>query len=183
MTFVSEPTDNHSTTDPAGAETGRLFTAHHKPVIRYLLSFGLVPQDCDEVIQETFASLLLHIRAGKPRQNLPGWIFRVAHNLGLKLRIRNQKGNAARVSAEVAELQADSRPNIEDVLIGEVRAKRVRAVVAALSEQERQCLFLRAEGLRYREIADALGLSLGSVSTALARSLDKLRRSQDPHGS
>jgi RNA polymerase sigma-70 factor (ECF subfamily) len=49
-------------------------------------------------------------------------------------------------------------------------------VVLALTEQERQCLFLRAEGLRYRQIAEILGVSVGTVSILLARSLDKLKR-------
>jgi RNA polymerase sigma-70 factor (ECF subfamily) len=39
-----------------------------------------------------------------------------------------------------------------------------------------RCPHLRAEGLRYREIADALGVSLGSVAQSLARSLEKLQR-------
>jgi RNA polymerase sigma-70 factor (ECF subfamily) len=51
---------------------------------------------------------------------------------------------------------------------------RLLAVVRALPERDRQCLFLRAEGLRYREIAEALGMSLGAVAASLSRSLGKL---------
>jgi len=50
------------------------------------------------------------------------------------------------------------------------------AVVEALPEQDRRCLFLRAEGLRYREIAEILDMSLGGVSLSLARSLARLAR-------
>jgi RNA polymerase sigma-70 factor (ECF subfamily) len=53
---------------------------------------------------------------------------------------------------------------------------RLLAVVAALPEQDRRCLFLRAEGLRYREIAEILDMSLGGVSLSLARSLVRLAR-------
>ncbi len=53
---------------------------------------------------------------------------------------------------------------------------RLLAVVAALPEQDRRCLFLRAEGLRYREIAEILDMSLGGVSLSLARSLARLAR-------
>jgi len=35
---------------------------------------------------------------------------------------------------------------------------------------------LRADGLRYREISQAMGMSLGSVAASLARSLAKLTR-------
>jgi RNA polymerase sigma-70 factor (ECF subfamily) len=52
------------------------------------------------------------------------------------------------------------------------------AVVATLPEADRSCLSLRAEGLRYREIAAVLGISLGSVSISLKRSLARLMRAE-----
>jgi RNA polymerase sigma-70 factor (ECF subfamily) len=48
------------------------------------------------------------------------------------------------------------------------------AVVRVLPETDRCCLLLRAEGLRYRDIARALGISLGAVSLSLGRSLARL---------
>jgi len=54
------------------------------------------------------------------------------------------------------------------------RQRRLLAVFEALSEQDRACLRLRAEGLRYREIARVLGISLGAVSISLTRSLARL---------
>jgi RNA polymerase sigma-70 factor (ECF subfamily) len=50
------------------------------------------------------------------------------------------------------------------------------AVVHALPELDQGCLRLRAEGLRYREIASVLGMSLGAVSISLTRSLARLIR-------
>jgi RNA polymerase sigma-70 factor (ECF subfamily) len=48
-----------------------------------------------------------------------------------------------------------------------------------LPEQDRRCLSLRAEGLRYREIAEVLDMSLGAVSIALTRSLARIARSAE----
>ena len=53
---------------------------------------------------------------------------------------------------------------------------RLRAVLRALPEPDQHCLRLRAEGLRYREIAEVLGMSLGAVSISLTRSLARLER-------
>ena len=50
------------------------------------------------------------------------------------------------------------------------------AILDALSEQDRRCLCLRAEGLRYRKIAEILEISLGAVSLSLARSLGRIAR-------
>ena len=43
-----------------------------------------------------------------------------------------------------------------------------------LPERDRRCLQLRAEGLKYREIARILGISLGAVSISLSRSLARM---------
>jgi DNA-directed RNA polymerase specialized sigma24 family protein len=43
-----------------------------------------------------------------------------------------------------------------------------------LPEQDRRCLFLRPEGLHYREIASILDVSLGGISISLARSLARV---------
>jgi RNA polymerase sigma-70 factor (ECF subfamily) len=50
------------------------------------------------------------------------------------------------------------------------------AVLRSLPDIEQSCLRMRAEGLHYREIAGILGISLGSVSAFLTRSLAKLIR-------
>jgi RNA polymerase sigma-70 factor (ECF subfamily) len=59
------------------------------------------------------------------------------------------------------------------------RQQRLSSVVDALPEQDRLCLRLRGEGLRYREISQTLGISLGSVSLSLTRSLARLMRADE----
>src|SRR5581483_4697500 len=65
-----------------------LFEEFRTPLLRYSLSFGLAIEDAEEVIQEVFLSLFEHLQRDKPRHNLRSWLFRVAHNLGLKRRYR-----------------------------------------------------------------------------------------------
>ena len=72
--------------------------------------------------------------------------------------------------------QIDPNPNPEEQLLNKDRQQRLRSVLDALPEKDRWCLYLRAEGLRYREIADVLGVSLGAVSMMLGRSLARLGR-------
>jgi RNA polymerase sigma-70 factor, ECF subfamily len=146
------------------------------PLLRYLSSFGLRLQDREEVLQEVFLSLFQHLDRGKSRANLRAWLFRVSHNLALKKRARS--GGTCEARAE-AELAIDPAPNPEDQAMNQQTQERLLAVVNALPEQDRRCLFLRAEGLRYREIAEILNISLGSVSISLARSLARIARSAD----
>jgi RNA polymerase sigma-70 factor (ECF subfamily) len=152
-----------------------LFDQFRDPLLRYALSFGISMHDAEEVTQEVFLSLFQHLQLRKSRKNLRGWIFRVTHNLALKRRYANQR-LADGDNETLAETQLDPSPNPEQQLSFVQRQSRLLAVVRALPDTDQGCLRLRAEGLRYREIAAVLGISLGSVSISLTRSLARLMR-------
>jgi RNA polymerase sigma-70 factor, ECF subfamily len=154
-----------------------LFEQLRNPLLRYVISLGLSVQDGEEIIQEVFLALFRHLQGGKSRRNLRGWVFRVAHNLALRQRSANRRAQEMLDSDEaVVHRQADAAPNPEEQFASGQRLECIQAVLQALPEQDRCCLYLRAEGLRYREIAAALGISLGTVSMALTRSLARMGR-------
>ncbi|MGH9142681.1 MAG: RNA polymerase sigma factor [Vicinamibacterales bacterium] len=70
------------------------------------------------------------------------------------------------------DLSLESNP--ETRLVQHERQRRLRSVVHALPDRERHCLFLRAQGLTYRDIAKTLSLSLGGVAKALTRAMTRL---------
>lgn len=158
-------------------EVMALFEQYRTPLLRYAIAFGVPVQDAEEIVQEVFLSLFRHLQMGRSRKNLRGWIFRVAHNLTLKRRHANTRQPVATFDEMcIADQRPDPGPTPEDACREAQRQQRLLSVVRALREIDQCCLRLRAEGLRYREIAGALGISLGSVSASLARSLDKLNR-------
>jgi len=139
------------------------------------LSFGLCAQDAEEVIQEVFLSLFRHLQLGRSQRNLRGWIFRVAHNLALKKRIANYQLQT-RIESDLALVltKADPAPDPEQQFASRQRRQRLRDVLSVLPERDQRCLYLRAEGFRYREISEILSMSLGAVSLSLTRSLSRL---------
>jgi len=155
-----------------------LFDELRSRLLRYLLAFGLPLPDSEEVIQDVFLALFQHLRHGRSRENLRGWIFRVAHNLGLKRRMaKSREASSAPGNLEfLAANRADPAENPEEQLLTSQRRERLQAVLRVLPEQDQWCLSLRAEGLRYREIASVLDMSLGSVAASLGRSLARLSR-------
>ena len=157
-------------------EVTALYDRFRAPLLRYLSSFGLDHADAEEVIQEVFLSLFQHLERGKPRENLPAWVFRVAHNLALRQRGRDRQANDRRVEPEIEIFAVDPAPNPEDGYALRQTREHLLAVVDALPELDRRCIFLRAEGLRYREIARILDISLGAVALSLARSLARVAR-------
>jgi RNA polymerase sigma-70 factor (ECF subfamily) len=155
----------------------QLFDELRSRLLRYLLALGLPAHEGEEVIQEVFLALFQHLRRGRSRENLRGWVFRVAHNLGLKRRLARAREAASGAGEEfLAAARPDPAENPEERLLSSQRLQRLQAILRALPEQDQWCLSLRAEGLRYREIADVLGMSLASVSASLGRSLARFSR-------
>ena len=153
------------------AHVSGMFDEWRAPLLRYTLSLGLPVQDGEDIVQEVFLNLFRHLSDGKPQDNLRGWVFRVGHNLALKRRMANGR-TALDDAAELSVI--DPAPNPEEHAAQQKTHQRLLAVVAALPERDRNCLILRAEGLRYREIAEALEMSLGAVAGSLAKSLSRL---------
>lgn len=153
-------------------EVAEMFADLRPGLLRYLLTLGLETADGEDVVQEVFLALFRHLQAGKPRTHLRGWVYRVGRNLALKRRLA-----LAPADCLPDAFLADPAPNPEELATRGKANERLRSVVEALPERDRQCLFLRAEGLRYREIAEALEMSLGGVSESLSRSVAKLATS------
>jgi RNA polymerase sigma-70 factor (ECF subfamily) len=145
----------------------------------YLLRFNrLHVQDCEEVVQEAFLALFQHLQRGGSRENLSGWLFRVVHNLGLKhiQSSRRDSQNVVMLASAAEDVVVDPSLNPEDAFAWSETRRHLRDVVSALPQQDQRCLALRAEGLRYREIAEVLGMSLGAVAKSLERSLERIVR-------
>jgi RNA polymerase sigma-70 factor (ECF subfamily) len=175
--LTREAGDSSSVTE-LEVEIVGLFDQMRGRILRYALSFGLRIPDAEEVLQDVFLALYQHLSGGKSRDGLYSWLFRVTHNLALKRRVAVSRRTADLPMTPDAEGEsipvADPGPNPEDQFAYRQRQDRLRSVVDALPEMDRECLYLRAEGLRYREIADVLGVSVGSIANSLARSLARL---------
>lgn len=156
-------------------EITEIFTRLRMPVYRYVLSIVADPAEAEDVAQEAFLRLYTVVRGGGRVENVPAWVFRTAHNLAVD-RVRTlERRHACDIESldELTETGGEAA-SVETDLAEKERREAVRSALAALSPQERRCVDLRSEGLRYREIADVLGVSLSTVQTFLTRALRKL---------
>jgi len=157
-------------------QVSRLFEEARDDVFRYLLTLGLYPAQAQEATQEVFLRLYATLRKGEDIQNPRAWIFRVAHNLGLKIRTRQHSEEP--YNPELGEASS-LRETPESELLDRERMTRFHSAVEALSEQQRRCLYLRMEGLRYPEIAATMGISASAVGEFLRRAIVRLKKVRD----
>ena len=162
---------------PLQDRVARLFEESRLDVYRYLLTLGLHPPKAQEAVQEVFLRLYVTLKKGEEIENPRAWIFRVAHNYGLKVRARQATEDT--FDPALAERLASHAANPEHGVLEKERMLRFHHAVEGLSEQQRRCLFLRMEGLRYPEIGSALGISASAVGEFLRRAVTRLRKVRD----
>ena len=157
-------------------QVAQLFLEARDDVYRYLLSLGLYPPQAQEGAQEVFLRLYATLKKGENIQNPRAWIFRVAHNLGLNIRAR--QNSQAPFDADLELKLTASEMNPEQSLLEREKALRFHSAIQRLSDQQRRCLFLRMEGLRYPEIGSVMGISASAVGEFLRRAIKRLKKDQ-----
>lgn len=162
---------------PLQGQVAELFQEFRDDVYRYLLTLGLHPPQAQEVTQEVFLRLYVTLRRSVEVRNPRAWIFRVAHNLGLKVRSRQNSLQWFDPALEARLVDPEATPEMS--VLERERTLRFHRAIENLSEQQRRCVHLRLEGLRYPEIGAVLGISASAVGEFMRRAIARLKRLSD----
>ena len=155
-------------------ELERLFKTYHDMLVRYLTR-RLGDRDwAEEVAQETFLRALRQDHLTNER----AWLFAVATNL-VRDDARREDRRRQRLRLLAEEYRDVEVASADSALERAQEAALARRAIDALVERDRLALLMREEGLNYEEIAEALGLSLGSIGTTLARARRRLVESYE----
>ncbi len=178
---------------PAGAagsaaaqRTAAHFVALRASVYAYALTVVFRAEAAEDLTQETFLRLYTHLAEGNEVENPKAWVLRVCHNLAINHARRFPRDRTSLDRSpgygleDVWSTLPDAEPNPELLLLRKERDQRLEDAIRRLTDRQRRCLYLRAEGLRYREIGCQLGISISTVVDALTRAVQRLRDSE--HG-
>jgi RNA polymerase sigma-70 factor (ECF subfamily) len=153
-----------------------LYDREQTPLKRYLAILGVDAETARDLVQESFLKLHEHLLGGGDQGNLRAWLYRVVHNSA-----RNRQTSfGVRNTGRIDDLPPSANPvakgeSPEEIILGEERETRVRQAMDKLSDAQRACLVLRTQGLKYREIAETLDLSVSTVGENVQRGLERLR--------
>lgn len=144
-------------------------------LLMYLAGLGLNLNESEDVIHDTFVRLFDHLSARSDDPNLRGWLFRVAHNLAIDLFRETKRIQLPGIDGvNLLEFVIDSSFGPEEYAIKNEEIRKVASALERLTPQQRSAVLLRAEDLRYREIAVVLGVSIKRVSELVQRALTLL---------
>lgn len=140
----------------------------------------------DDVFQNTFVAVYRKIGQYEPGRPARPWLYAIATNQAIdSLRRQNRRGAGRAESPTAADDDGEVRslfellPTPGDSPIEEAdRAEQrqlVRAAVARLPDILRQVVILAYfQGLKYKEVADVLGIPVGTVKSRLHAALTRL---------
>ena len=155
----------------------------------YQIAFGLLGNslDAEEVAQDAFIKVHANLRGFRGDSSFATWLHRIVTNLARnKYRWNKRRGSDVNVSmsarnprddAPMSDMEfSDSNLNPE-VLIGRMEtAETLMKAIARLPENLREVLILRhVDEASYAEMADILGVELGTVKSRLARAREALK--------
>ncbi|WP_214318442.1 RNA polymerase sigma factor [Nonomuraea sediminis] len=155
---------------------GAVFDAHYTEIHRYV-SRRLGPHAADDVSAETFAlAFRQRRRYDLSHRSARPWLYGIATNL-----ISRYRRDEVRLLRTVGRLHPEEERDHEDEVTAKVSAQGVKGAlaraVAALPAGQRDVLLLVAlSGLSYEEVAQALDVPFGTVSSRLNRARGKLRK-------
>jgi RNA polymerase sigma-70 factor (ECF subfamily) len=121
----------------------------------------------EDLAQDSFMQLYLAVRAGKDIEHPKAWtlcVLRRAMNRRMRERFRCDSLDEAEQAGRLP-ITIPKRLALSDI----------RSLLSTLSAREEEVLLLRLEAMKYREIAEQLGISVNSVNTLLSRALRKLQ--------
>jgi len=159
-----------------GARLEAVFREHYPRLVGLLARLTGDRGQAEEIAADVFSKL-----AGRPfllhdRDDWTPWVYRVATNAGLDALRSNTRRKRREEEAQAAILRAGGAPDALQEMLREERRARVQSVLASLKPRDAQLLLLRAEGLSYREVAEAMGMQAASVGTLLARAEAEFER-------
>jgi RNA polymerase sigma-70 factor (ECF subfamily) len=126
--------------------------------------------DAEDLVQLAFLKVFDQLKRQGQVQNPRNWLYRIVHNLAIdELRRLHRQTSVKEDGAHCTDAAASPLSAEDELIQRQIIAKSLQV----LNERERRCLMLRAQGLSYKEISQALAISAKSVSVYLARGQKK----------
>ncbi len=155
-----------------GEAFAELVRRYDRPV--YHLAYRTLhdAEEARDVTQEAFFKAYRSLRTFRPEAKFSTWIFSIAYHACC-----DRLNKRRRFSGEEIQDPVDAAPSPEHQAIALDEARRLRAAIDALPEKYRTVITLyHLQGQQYEEIAQVLGLPMGTVKTHLFRAKEHLRR-------
>ena len=150
-----------------------LLATYQKPLYNHIRNIVLNHDDADDVLQNTFVKVFRSLKDFKGESKLFSWIYRIATNeaitfLNAKAK-RNGMTSADFQEKQIENLQADSYFEGDEIQL------KLQKAIALLPEKQQLVFKMRYfEELKYEELSDILGTSVGALKASYHHAVKKI---------
>lgn len=163
-------------------EIQQLIRDHHADVYRYAFRLAGSQNDAEDLVQQTFLAAQQKLHQVREPDKVRSWLLTIVRNAYFKQRRRPAPEPACNLELEVDRIPDHSVPPA-GAEAGWIDRQWLQEALVQLSDEHKEVLLMfYFEELSYKEIAERLGVALGTVMSRLARAKGRLRSLLDPPG-
>jgi RNA polymerase sigma-70 factor, ECF subfamily len=140
------------------------------------------PSDAEDLLQETFAKAYVAFHQFRPGTNLSAWLYRILANTFINTCRKVRREPAQSLFSELGEMQgrerlySQSARSAEEEALERMADSKITRALRDLPEGFRAAIYLAdIEGYPYKEIAEIMGIPIGTVMSRLHRGRERLR--------
>lgn len=154
-----------------------LFARYGRPIFGYIYRSVGVPAQAEELTQEVFLKVFLHLRRTAPDTIFKAWIYRIATTTCIDAhRAAARRPVLVYDEEEPARVADRHAGDPEQLQLQREQRRAVRRTLATLPTHYRQALILRQlQGLSYAEIGEVLGITVEAVTSLIHRARQAFR--------
>lgn len=131
-------------------------------------------EDAEDIYQETMARAFSSVDSLRDPGAFRGWLFSIARHLAVDL-FRGRTRSCALPEGDTLPGGQHEESPLERIEVREEQRAVAQAIGKLTSKHQKLLVLREVDGMTYAEIADHLGVSMGSVESALLRARRRLR--------
>ncbi len=158
----------------------KLLSTYQRPLYNHIRTIVLNHDDTDDVLQNTFLKVFQHLKNFKGESKLFSWIYRIATNEALTF--LNQKAKKNGISSETLQNKTIDNLKADIYFDGNEIQIALHKAIAALPEKQQLVFKMKYfEELKYEEISEILGTSVGALKASYHHAVKKIEAFVTPH--
>jgi RNA polymerase sigma-70 factor (ECF subfamily) len=151
----------------------KLLLDYQKPLYNHIRNIVLNHDDADDVLQNTFIKVFQHLKNFKGESKLFSWMYRIATNEALTF--MNQKAKKSGITSETLQNKVIDNLKSDTYFDGdELQIKLQRAIILLPEKQQLVFKMKYFEELKYEEISEILGTSVGALKASYHHAVKKI---------
>ena len=151
----------------------KLLSTYQKPLYNHIRNIVLNHDDTDDVLQNTFVKIFQNLKNFKGESKLFSWMYRIATNEAISF--LNQKAKKSGISSQIIQDKALDNLRADVYFDGNEIQIKLQQAISTLPEKQQLVFKMKYfEELKYEEISEILGTSVGALKASYHHAVKKI---------